>query len=130
MDPTIISTIITASASVMVSSGLMTYLFTKCIKKDNRTSMLLGLGHDRILYLGMQYLQRGYITKDEYENLYDYLYLPYEKMGGNGSAKRVMEEVNKLPLYKSVLNYASEPPANKKVEKVYRKEEECNDKNI
>lgn len=40
--------------------------------------MLKGLGHDRICYLGECYIQRGYITKDEYENLHDYLYLPYK----------------------------------------------------
>jgi len=27
-----------------------------------------------------------------------YLYEPYEEMGGNGSARRVMEEVRKLPI--------------------------------
>ena len=26
---------------------------------------------------------------------------PYEKLGGNGSAKRIMTEVNKLPIRKS-----------------------------
>ena len=42
-----------------------------------------------------------YITQDEYENLYEYLYSPYIKMGGNGSAKRVMQEVEKLPIHKA-----------------------------
>lgn len=60
--------------------------------------MLVGLAHDRILFLGMHYVDRGFITQDEYENLHDYLYVPYEKMGGNGSAKRVMAEVEKLPI--------------------------------
>ena len=32
---------------------------------------------------------------------YEYLYKPYEKMGGNGSAKRIMNEVNRLPIHKS-----------------------------
>lgn len=54
----------------------------------------------RDAYLGMSYIERGYITSDEYENLYEYLYKPYEKMGGNGSAKRIMNEVNKLPIHK------------------------------
>ena len=63
--------------------------------------MLFRSGHDRIMYLGMVYIERGYITSDEYENLYEYLYKPYEKMGGNGSAKRNMNEVNKLPIHKS-----------------------------
>ena len=63
--------------------------------------MLVGLAHDRILFLGMSYIERGSITRDEYENLYEYLYRPYQKMGGNGSAKRVMQEVNKLPIHNS-----------------------------
>ena len=58
--------------------------------------MIIGLGHDRIVYLGMKYLERGdWITQDEYENLYEYLYKPYAKLGGNGSAERIMDEVNK-----------------------------------
>ena len=64
--------------------------------------MLIGLAHDRILFLGMQYVSRGFITQDEYENLHDYLYTPYEKLGGNGSAKRVMAEVEKLPIKSNV----------------------------
>ena len=35
------------------------------------------------------------------ENLRDYLYKPYEKLGGNGSAQKVMIEVNKLPIHTS-----------------------------
>jgi hypothetical protein len=66
--------------------------------RDHKAKMLLGLGHDRIVYLGTQYLKRGYITRDEYENLHDYLYIPYTKLGGNGTAKKVMEEVEELPL--------------------------------
>ena len=58
----------------------------------------MGLAHDRILYLGMRYVERGWISKDEYENLYDYLYLPYKQMGGNGAVERVIREVNKLPI--------------------------------
>lgn len=66
--------------------------------KDQKAKMLLGLGHDRIVYLGTQYINRGYVTKDEYENLHDYLYIPYTKLGGNGTARKVMEEVEKLPM--------------------------------
>ena len=57
-----------------------------------------------IIYLGMSYIERGYITQDEYENLYEYLYKPYEKLGGNGSAKRIMTEVDQLAIHKSTYN--------------------------
>lgn len=93
--------LLTVFSSVLASSGLWAYITKRLEKKDVKTEMLIGLGHDRIMYLGMTYIERGYITSDEYENLYEYLYKPYEKMGGNGSAKRVMNEVNKLPIHKS-----------------------------
>lgn len=93
-----IGIIITVLTSVLASSGLWAYVMKKMEKKDVKSRMLVGLGHDRIMYLGMKYIERKSITRDEYENLYEYLYMPYKKMGGNGSAKRIMEEVNKLPI--------------------------------
>lgn len=89
--------IITAA---IASSGFWAFLQHKMDKKDVRTKMLIGLGHDRIMYLGMHYVDRGNITQSEFENLHDYLYVPYEQMGGNGSAKKVMDEVKRLPLVK------------------------------
>lgn len=96
-----IQMVITILCSVLASSGFWAYIQKQSDKNDLRTQMLIGLGHDRIIYLGMSYIDRGWITQDEYENLYDYLYKPYEQMGGNGSAKKVMDEVNKLPVRKS-----------------------------
>lgn len=96
-----IQTAITVVCSVIASSGFWAFLSKRGEHKDVKTEMLIGLGHDRIVYLGMAYIERGYITQDEYENLYEYLYKPYEKMGGNGSAKRIMSEVNKLQIKKS-----------------------------
>ena len=98
--------IITIFSSVLASSGLWAYLAKRSESKDVKTEMLIGLAHDRIMYLGMYYIERGWITQDEYENLYEYLYKPYEKMGGNGSAKRVMKEVDNLPIHPS--NYGGE----------------------
>ena len=92
--------VLTVLSSVLASSGLWAYLMNRCERKNVKNEMLVGLAHDRILYLGMSYIERGYITQDEYENLYEYLFKPYEKMGGNGSAARIMREVDKLPLVK------------------------------
>ena len=90
---------LTVVCAVIASSGFWAYIQKRSEKKDVKTQMLVGLAHDRILFLGMSYIERGSITRDEYENLYEYLYRPYEKMGGNGSAKREMQEVNKLPIH-------------------------------
>lgn len=81
------------------STGFWTWLQSRRDKNDAKSLMLLGLGHDRIVSLGVVYIDRGYVTADEFENLYEYLYLPYEKLGGNGSARRIMEQVKKLPLH-------------------------------
>lgn len=95
---------LTIFSSVLASSGLWAYVMKRADKKDVKTQMLMGLAHDRILDLGMGYLDRDpqYITQDEYENLKVYLYEPYEKMGGNGSAKRIMQEVEKLPIKSNI----------------------------
>lgn len=93
--------IITIFCSVIASSGFWAFAQKKLDKKDVTREMLIGLAHDRITYLGLCYIERGWITQDEYENLSDYLYKPYVKMNGNGSAKRIMTEVDKLPIRKS-----------------------------
>lgn len=88
----------TILASIAASSGFWAFLQKRFDSKDVRVKMLVGLAHDRIIFLGLQYIERGYITHDEYENLYDYLYTPYKQMGGNGSAEKIMNEVQKLPV--------------------------------
>lgn len=105
-----IQMVLTVVCSVIASSGFWAWITKRSDRKDVKTEMLMGLGHDRVVYLGMTYIERGYITSDEYENLYEYLYKPYEKIGGNGSAKRIMNEVNKLPIQKS--NYIKEDKNN------------------
>lgn len=84
--------------ALLTSSGLWALVSKRADKNNAERKMLVGLAHDRIIHLGMVYIERGYVTQDEYENLQVYLYKPYEKMGGNGSARRVMEEVRKLPI--------------------------------
>lgn len=66
---------LTIFSSVLASSGLWAYLQKRSETKDVKSEMLIGLAHDRIMYLGL---------------------------GGNGSAKRVMQEVDKLPIHKFV----------------------------
>ena len=94
--------VLTIFSSALASSGLWAYLQKKSEQKDVKTEMLIGLAHDRIMYLGMSYIDRGCVTQDEYENLRVYLYEPYERIGGNGSAKRIMQEVDKLPIHKFI----------------------------
>ena len=92
----------TIIAAIFASTGFWSFLQTAALNKKNTSTaeakMLKGLGHDRICYLGESYIKRGYITKDEYENLVDYLYVPYKDLGGNGTAERIINEVQKLEI--------------------------------
>jgi hypothetical protein len=61
---------LTVICAVIASSGFWAYLQKRSDHKDVKTQMLIGLGHDRIMSLGMTYLERGdWITQDEYEIL-------------------------------------------------------------
>lgn len=95
------SAILTMVISILTSQGIWALISAKSKKRSAQSLMILGLGHDRIMYLTMQYIQRGYVTDDEYENLSHYLYEPYELMGGNGTAAQAMIKVRELPLYPS-----------------------------
>ena len=103
-----IQSVVTIICAVLASSGFWAFLQKRAERKaaENKqtnveTQMLIGLAHDRIVYLGMSYIERGWVSQDEYENLYEYLYKPYEKLGGYVSAKRIMTDFNKLPIHKS-----------------------------
>ena len=104
-----ITTVLAVFTSVMASSGLWAYLLGRREQKikqrekeeekvSAKNRMLLGLGHDRIVWLCLKYIDRGWITKDEFEDLNEYLYKPYREMGGNGTAERLMAEVRELPV--------------------------------
>lgn len=90
--------IVTVICSVIASSGFWTFVMKRQDKNDASKKMILGLGHNQIMTLGMKYIHQGEITQSEYENLHKYLYKPYKQMGGNGSAERVMKEVDKLKI--------------------------------
>lgn len=102
-------------SSILASTGLWAFIKSRLDKKDAKAKMLKGLGHDRIMELGKKYIKRGYITSDEYENFVDYLYAPYEALHGNGSAKRIVEEVKRLPILEG-------PPLKKKTVKTGNKQ--------
>lgn len=84
--------------SITATSGFWQLIQRRLDKKDITREMLIGLGHDRIVYLGLCYISRGWITQAEYENIKEYLYKPYAKMGGNGSAHKIIQEVDQLPI--------------------------------
>ena len=51
--------IATIICSVLASSGFWALAQKLMERKDVKTQMLIGLAHDRIIWLGMQYIERG-----------------------------------------------------------------------
>lgn len=102
MDP-FVQTLVTIVIAIVGSSGLWTglwtYLQNRSKNNSAETQLLRGLAHDRIEYLSTKYIERGYITSEEYENLYTYLYIPYHNCGGNGTGDKLMAKVDELPMH-------------------------------
>lgn len=89
---------LTIFTSVLASSGLWAFLASKFERDDAEKDILIGIGHIELVFFGMQYIERGWITQDEYETMKS-LYEPYKKLGGNGSGTKIMQEVEKLPMH-------------------------------
>jgi hypothetical protein len=90
--------LIAVLTSFAASSGFWAYLASRRQGNNATTRLLMGLAHDKITSNGLHFIQRGYITNDEFEDLRKYLYEPYLELGGNGSVERIMQEISKLPL--------------------------------
>ena len=90
----ILLTIITA---LLTSSGLWAFLGSRLEKNNAERELIVGIGHIELVFFGMQFLERGWITRDEYETMQD-LYKPYAKLGGNGSGTKIMKEIENLPI--------------------------------
>lgn len=90
--------IITILSTLLASTGFWAFVTKVLDKRSAKTKLLLGLAHGEIMSLGMMYINRGNITQGEYEDLYKYYYKPYKDMGGNGTAERLMREIDKLPI--------------------------------
>lgn len=90
--------LVTVFVTVFASNGFWALLQKKFDRNSTEKKLLVGLAHDRIIYVGEGFITRGWITYDEYEDFMKYLYTPYAEYGGNGAAERILDEVKKLPL--------------------------------
>jgi hypothetical protein len=114
---TILQMVITALTAVAASSGFWLYINPKRDNRELSRRLLIGLAHDRIVCLSMTYIERGFITRDEYENLRMFLYEPYLELGANGSAQRLMKEVDNLPLFNEQIHIEKKLKGDKDVSK-------------
>lgn len=90
--PSWVELVLTIMGSVLASSGFWAFVQKRRSNNDAERKLLIGLAHDRIMFLAGKYIDRTWCTQDEYENLKVYLYDPYHQAGGNGSAERIMSD--------------------------------------
>lgn len=90
--------------AVIASTGFwefLKFIFQNVIFKPKLTPeirLLRGIGQIEIIFFGTKFLEQGYVTTEEYDSLKNEIYAPYVELGGNGLAKKMMEEVEKLPI--------------------------------
>lgn len=63
---------------------------------EKQGEAIAGLDHDRIVHLGKGYIKKGSISLEEYDDIRKYLYEPYKKLGGNGTAEDVMNRLRTM----------------------------------
>lgn len=87
-------------AAIFASTGFWAFmtslLSNSSLRKKNIDKALKGLLHDKIYENCIHYINRGFVTVDELENL-NYIYEPYRALGGNGTGEALYKEVQSLP---------------------------------
>lgn len=86
-----------AVTALLGGSGIWAWLKTRTDRNDSEDKLLLQVARNQLVSQGRFYLDRGYITMDEYEE-YESEYDIYSRLGGNGLARRVFKQVDELPI--------------------------------
>lgn len=98
MDITKIAEIANPTVTALLgSSGIWMWLRTKSERNISEDRLLLAVARRQLIEQGREYLKRGYITMDEYEE-YEEHYKLYSDLGGNGLARRIFKQVDELPM--------------------------------
>lgn len=92
-----IEMLITIAGSVFASSGLWTLILHKVKQKDTGILMTRGMAHYRIIEEGQKFIDRGWITHEEYDDFMKYLGDPYLESGSNGLVKKMIDDISDLP---------------------------------
>lgn len=92
-----------ALTALLGGSGIWAWAKTKADRNDNTDKLLLSVSRNQLITLGRGYIERGYITMDEYEE-FEAEYQLYSALGGNGLARRIFEQVDELPMMPDGIN--------------------------
>ena len=100
MDKAIIVAIISSGALSTLISGLFNLWQMRKKKQDGVREGIKILLYDRIKHLGKAYIERGYVTSDELEDLTTMheIYHDPDGLNGNGFLDAIMRNVKSLPI--------------------------------
>lgn len=93
--------IIALVGAIFASTGFWTFV-NQWIDRHHKTRTDLEEGmlcilHDRVYFLCKHHLKSESISSDDYDNLKK-LFGSYTRLGGNGTAEKLMKEVEKKPI--------------------------------
>lgn len=98
MDLTKIAEMVNPAVTALLGgSGIWAWAKTIADHNGNEAKLLLSVSRNQLITLGRGYIERGYVTMDEYEE-FEAEYQIYSALGGNGLARRVFEQVDDLPM--------------------------------
>lgn len=83
--------------TVLSGPGIWAWAKTRTVHNNSEDRLLLQVAKNQLVSQGREYLNRGYITMDEYEE-YESEFKVYESLGGNGLARRIFKQVDDLPM--------------------------------
>lgn len=83
--------------TLLSGPGIWAWAKTRTQRNNSEDKLLLQVAKNQLVSQGREYLKRGYITMDEYEE-YESEYRVYSDLGGNGLARRIFERVDELPM--------------------------------
>lgn len=83
--------------TVLSGPGIWAWAKTRTVRNNSEDRLLLQVAKNQLVSQGREYLKRGYITMDEYEE-YESEFKMYESLGGNGLARRIFKQVDDLPM--------------------------------
>lgn len=86
-----------AVTALLGGSGIWAWAKTKADHNNNADKLLLSVSRNQLITIGRWYIERGYITMDEYEE-FEAEYQLYSALGGNGLARRIFKRVDELPI--------------------------------
>lgn len=100
MDNSIVIAIISSGALSAIISAIFNALQTRKKRKDGVRDGVKIILYDRIKFLGKAYINRGFVTAEELEDLttMHQIYHDPEGLNGNGFLDSLMKNVNRLPL--------------------------------